>query len=167
MAERPSQWGQDTRESILEQLSDGKSLREICSAPGMPSDRLVRKWAALDADFGPQYVRAREAGMDAMADEIIAIADDTAGDIKVTSDGKEVVNQEAINRSRLRVDARKWIMSKIAPKTYGDKLDLNHSGSIGTMDEAAVDARLLELLRQAGGAATSGAKAADHSDDAA
>jgi hypothetical protein len=167
MAERPSQWGQDTRESILEQLSDGKSLREICSAPGMPSESLVRKWATNEADFGAQYARAREAGMDAMADEILAIADDAAGDIKVTSDGKEVVNQEAINRSRLRVDARKWIMSKIAPKTYGDKLDLNHSGSIGTMDEAAVDARLLELLRQAGGAATSGAKAADHSDDAA
>ncbi len=162
-----SKWGDDTRAAIIEQLSEGKSLRSICEQPDMPTEALVRKWARLDADFGSQYAHAREAGMDAMADEILAIADETSLDTKTTADGKTVVDQEAINRSRLRVDARKWIMSKIAPKTYGDKLDLNHSGSIATMDESAVDARLLELFRQAGGHSASGEEATNKGDDQA
>ncbi|WP_425280324.1 hypothetical protein [Sinorhizobium fredii] len=151
-----SQWGVETREQILEKLSIGKSLREICSAEGMPSESLARKWVMQDEDFGAQYARAREAGMEALADEILQIADSQEGDILKTEDGREIVNHDAIQRARLRVDTRKWLMSKIAPKKYGDRLDLNHSGSIDTMPDSAVDARLAFLLGKAGIAPVAG-----------
>jgi len=153
-----SAWDDNTRAYITEQLALGRSLRDICREKDMPSEGLVRKWARTEDEFGTQYARAREIGMDALADEILEIADDTQRDFKTTADGKEIVDQEAINRARLRVDARKWIMSKIAPKTYGEKLDLNHSGSIATLSESAVDARLAQLLGKAGGDAASGAE---------
>jgi hypothetical protein len=151
-----SQWGQDARDDILDKLSIGKSLREICSVKGMPSESLVRKWVMQDEDFGAQYARAREAGMEALADEILQIADSQEGDVFVKEDGTEIVNHDAIQRAKLRVDTRKWIMSKIAPKKYGDRLDLNHSGSIDTMSDSAVDARLAFLLGKAGIAPVAG-----------
>lgn len=58
--------------------------------------------------------------MEAMAEEILEIADDGLNDFKQV-DGRQVVDQENINRSRLRVDTRKWLMSKLAPKKYGDR----------------------------------------------
>jgi uncharacterized iron-regulated protein len=63
-----------------------------------------------------------------MLEEIIDIADDNSQDMTTDKDGNEVVNHDVIARARLRVDARKWAMSKLAPKKYGDKLDVNHGG---------------------------------------
>jgi len=59
----------------------------------------------------------------------------------------ETVNPEVIGRSRLRVDTRKWYLSKVLPKIYGDKLQTEHSGTIGTTDlsDAALTQRLAEL----------------------
>nr|WP_134952469.1 hypothetical protein [Sinorhizobium meliloti] len=91
--------------------------------------------------------------MEALGDEILQIADSQEGDIIKTEDGREIVNHDAIQRAKLRVDTRKWIMSKIAPKKYGDRLDLNHSGSIDSLSDDAIDARLLKLLGKAGTAA--------------
>ena len=126
-----SQWNDETRKYILDKLSAGLSLRSICEDENMPSESLVRKWAIEETEFGARYIRARELGMDAMADELLAIADDRSKDTKILEDGREVVDQEAINRSRLRVDARKWIMSKIAHKKYGDKITTENTGPNG------------------------------------
>lgn len=156
MPKPASQWGDDTREVILDKIAEGKSLRDICSAEGMPSESLVRKWAVQNEDFGAQYARAREAGMEALADEILDIADSQEGDILTTEDGREIVNHDAIQRAKLRVDTRKWLMSKIAPKRYGDKLDLNHSGSIERLTDDALDARLAFLLGKARGGNNTG-----------
>lgn len=80
------------------------------------------------AGFSAQYARARDIGLDAMADEILEISDDGTNDWmeKEGRDGTThyVVNGEAMGRSRLRVDTRKWLLSKIAPKRYGDSLTL-------------------------------------------
>lgn len=151
-----SQWGQDTRDAILDKISVGKSLREICAVKGMPSESLVRKWAVQDEAFGAQYARAREAGMEALADEILQIADSQEGDVLVTEDGREIVNHDAIQRAKLRVDTRKWLMSKIAPKKYGDKLDLNHSGIIERLSDDAINARVSFLLGKVGAGEASG-----------
>ena len=151
-----SKWGNDTRDVILDKIASGKSLRDICSAEGMPSESLVRKWSIQEDDFGAQYARAREAGMEALADEILQISDSQEGDVLKTEDGREIVNHDAIQRAKLRVDTRKWLMSKIAPKRYGDKLDLNHSGSIERIPDDAIDARLAVLLGKAGIASAPG-----------
>ena len=126
-----SQWNEDTRQYILEKMSAGNSLRSICEDESLPSEVLVRKWARNEPEFGTQYALAREMCMEALADELLFIADDCSKDKTILEDGREVVDHEAINRSRLRVDTRKWIMSKIAHKKYGDKLTTESTGPNG------------------------------------
>jgi hypothetical protein len=116
--------------TICEQLIEGKSLRQICEQPGMPNKATVLRWLADDkkSDFRDQYARAREMQAEAMAEEIIEIADDGRNDWMevLGKDGDTVgwrVNGEAVQRSRLRVDARKWLMSKLLPKKYGESKD--------------------------------------------
>lgn len=112
------------RGEILRRLEDGESLRAICRTEGFPSRSAVREWAAsVDEgdEFPSQYARAREIGWEKMADEILAISDDTINDTIFTETG-EKPNAEWIARSRLRVDSRKWLLSKMLPKVYGDKV---------------------------------------------
>lgn len=78
-----------------------------------------------------QYTRAKEESADAMADEILDIADDGSNDYMTVTYGeeeREVINHEALQRSKLRVDTRKFLMAKMKPKRYGDKLDLTTDG---------------------------------------
>jgi hypothetical protein len=95
----------------------------------MPTETAIRKWAIKDYNgFGSQYAISRQIGLDAMADELLGIADDGRNDFMVDDQGKRLPNMEHINRSRLRVDARKWYLSKLAPRRYGEKVDVNVGG---------------------------------------
>jgi len=76
------------------------------------------------------YTRACEDRADLMADEILEIADNISGDMIILKDGREVIDNAVVNRDRLRVDSRKWLLAKLQPKKYGDKLDVAHSGSV-------------------------------------
>lgn len=100
----------------------------------MPDKATVFRWLVANEPFRDQYTLAREAQADTLFDEMLEIADDGSADYKLTNrDGGPdvVVDSEHIQRSRLRVDTRKWQASKLAPKKYGDKLDLNHGGEVG------------------------------------
>lgn len=127
---RPSDYLPEVAEDICNLLMDGESLRSICKRPGMPSIRAVMYWLQKHEDFVQQYVRAREVQADLLAEEILEIADDSAGDVVIDDEGREQTNHERVARSRLRVDARKWYASKLAPKKYGDKIDANVSGGL-------------------------------------
>lgn len=124
--------------TICEQLIEGKSLRQICEQPGMPNKATVLRWLADEkrAVFRDQYARAREMQAEAIADEILEIADDGRNDWMeiVGKEGDTVgwrVNGEAVQRSRLRVDSRKWLLSKMLPKKYGETKDANEdSGDV-------------------------------------
>lgn len=113
---------------ICKQLADGKSLRETCEGDGMPSEATVRSWALDDIQgFAAQYARAREIGYERLADEILRIADTPEVGIKTTTkaSGVETVEGDMIEHRRLRVDARKWMLAKMLPKKYGEKLELS------------------------------------------
>lgn len=69
-------------------------------------------------------------GMDEMADEIVEISDETGKDTLTDADGNDRPNTEWISRSKLRVDSRKWLMSKVAANLYGDKLDVAVTGDV-------------------------------------
>lgn len=139
-----SKFTQEIADKICEELStSSKSLRTICKQHGMPAVRTVLNWlsegekAEKEDDkmklFLHQYARAREAQADFLAEEIIEIADDGSNDLMTITKGDvsyEVENKEVTNRSKLRVDARKWVASKLKPKKYGDKLDLSHAGEL-------------------------------------
>jgi hypothetical protein len=96
----------------------------------MPHEATVRNWALDDREgFSTQYTRARELGYMAMADELLEVADDGKNDWMERQGDEEqklyVLNGEHVQRSRIRVDTRKWLLSKALPKVYGDKIDID------------------------------------------
>lgn len=128
-----SKYSDDLAARICDEIAEGRSLRDICSDEEMPDKATVLRWLAANEQFRDHYARAREAQADAIFDEILDIADDARNDWmerRGEEDAGWVANGEHIQRSRLRIDARKWMAGKLQPKKYGDKLDLNHSGGI-------------------------------------
>jgi frataxin-like iron-binding protein CyaY len=120
---RPSGYTQEIGDSICDRLAEGESLRSICRDDAMPAMSTVFRWLATDESFAEQYARAREEQADALADEIVAIADES--DVATKVDGEQVtlaLDATAIARNRLRVDARKWVAAKLKPRKYGDKI---------------------------------------------
>lgn len=131
MAERgrPTAYSKELGDLICERLAEGLTLLAVCRADDIPvAASTVRGWA-IDPDhpFSAQYARAREVGYLQMADELAEIADDGRNDFTTKMLGEvevSVVDHDVIARSRLRVDTRKWLLSKALPKIYGDKLEL-------------------------------------------
>ncbi len=120
---RHAVYGQDTRDEICRRISIGESLISICKSEGMPDKSAVLGWLFKEPDFVAQYARAREAQAEHYLDEIIEISDDSVLDTEMGEDGIERTNHEVVARARLRVDTRKWAMSKLAPKKYGDRIE--------------------------------------------
>jgi hypothetical protein len=95
----------------------------------MPAQSTVYLWL-LNPDmkeFSEKYARARATQAEVMFDELLEIADDSSEDLLITKMGP-MENKEFVNRSRLRVDTRKWYLSKVLPKKFGEKLDLTTDG---------------------------------------
>jgi|SRR5450631_1318421 len=135
---RPSKFTAALAVRICERLATGETLRAICRDDDMPAAPTVCLWA-LTEPFAEQYARAREIGYTLMADEIIDIADESRGDTYKDSNGAIRTDQEVVGRARLRVDTRKWLLSKCLPKIYGDKQQVEVSGTLGIaelLDEA-------------------------------
>ena len=113
---RPSIYSEELAARICERLAAGESLRKICADDDMPDRSTVRAWALDNPTFSAQYARAREIGWTDIAEDLLDIADDKLGDPQ---------------RDRLRVDTRKWLLSKMLPKVYGDKQQHEVSGPDG------------------------------------
>lgn len=133
---RPTDYTSELAGVICGQIAEGRSLRAVCEADNMPDKSTVFRWLAKDQAFRDQYARAREAQADAMAEEILEIADDSSGDVTEDSQGNERANSEFVNRSRLRVDARKWLLSKMAPKKYGEKLAIGGAEGLPAIQQS-------------------------------
>lgn len=111
------------------------SVRSICLREDMPHRDTVYGWLLVHKDFAALYGKAMELRADQMFDECLEIADDTSDD-KVVHEMEagapvETVDREHIARSRLRIDTRKWMAGKMAPKKYGDRLVNEHVGKDG------------------------------------
>jgi hypothetical protein len=126
---RPSTYSQELADTICGRMAEGESLRSVCRDDQMPAISTVMLWRNHNAKFSEQYARAREMLLDVRADEIIDIADDGRNDFmeREIAEGVviKVVDHEHISRSKLRVDTRKWELSKLVPKRYGDKIEVN------------------------------------------
>lgn len=119
-----SLYTQELADAICERLESGCSLRKACEDAKGGSVQAVLRWTkdASCIGFAEQYARARETGYRTLADQIIEISDDASNDVIDTEHGPKA-NPEVVARSRLRVDSRKWMLSKMLPKIYGDKLE--------------------------------------------
>lgn len=118
-------------EEILEYIEDGKSLRSILLSSDMPSSRTFFKWLDEDKDKVKRYARATEIRAENIFEDMLEIADDGTNDFMTITKGDieyNVEDKEVTNRSRLRLDTRKWMLSKMQPKKYGDKLDVTSDG---------------------------------------
>lgn len=116
-------FSQDLADRICEMLAKGWTLRQVCREPDMPSPSNVIAWANEDRGpgFAEQYARARELGYQIMAEELVDIADNGTNDW-MEREGEAAIDHEHVTRSRLRLDTRKWLLSKALPKIYGEKI---------------------------------------------
>ena len=123
---------------ILERIAQGETLRTICLDDGYPSPTTVISWYLHPDEnnrpgFTAAYERAERLGLELMAQDLLDISDDSGRD-KVTRvfKGKRitVIDQENINRDRLRVQTRQWFLERRLSKIYGDKVQHEHSGEI-------------------------------------
>lgn len=139
---RKTEYTPEIAAEICEAIENSsKGLDAICASnPEWPCGRTVRKWLSQQPSFVPLYAQAKMKQADFLVDEIMEIADDTSSDIivKKRQDGTEyeTANNEWINRSRLRVDTRKWIAAKLAPRVYGEKHQTDHNIAPGSLIES-------------------------------
>ncbi len=111
-----SEFSQQVADAICSRLELGESLRNICTDKDLPAPSTVIKWTSQFPEFREQYARARLVQAELMADEILSIADNL---------------REDPQSRRTRVDTRKWILSKVLPKVYGDAMQLRHADADG------------------------------------
>jgi hypothetical protein len=123
-------------------VSEGLSLRKACIKTGLDPARFLR---AVDADpeLAKQYARARQALLDKMADEILELAD---APVPVLDNG--ATDNALVRQRQLQVDTRKWFLSKLAPKIYGDRLDVSVSDTRISISGAlqAAQSRLVDVV---------------------
>ena len=124
---------QDIADTICKRIAEGESLRSICADDSMPCRFTVLKWLKDIDGFSIQYAQARESQMELLGAEILEIAEETPM-MTITfgeSGEKTCIDNAGIQRNRLRVDTRKWLMSKLAPKKYGDRVTQEVTGKDG------------------------------------
>lgn len=134
---RPSSFTQDLAGAILDRIANGESLRKICCDEAMPCQTTVYRWLRENTEFQQHYAHARELQADTLFDETIDIADDATNDwMERHGEDNEGwrENGEAIRRSQLRIDTRKWIAGQLRPKVYGPRVQQDHT--VNVSDEA-------------------------------
>ncbi|MBU6182674.1 MAG: hypothetical protein KGR46_07675 [Verrucomicrobia bacterium] len=109
---RPSIWSQELADQICERISNGETLRAVCRDIKIAPSTVI-EWTWKNKEFFEQYTRARQKQADAYADMIL----------------DEAFNSIDPQIGRLRVDALKWVASKLAPKRYGDKVEVEQTGT--------------------------------------
>ena len=139
----PSMYSEKLAQEICRHIADCVSLRTIAAMEGMPDVATIMRWLADETkpEFREQYARAREAQADKMAEDILAIADEECTMVRADKHGTKdddgegstqvVFDATAVARNKLRVDARRWLASKMAPKKYGDKVQAELTGAGG------------------------------------
>lgn len=146
---RPTDYTQELADLICSELAEGKSMRTVCALDGMPDKSTIFRWIRLYEEFRDQYTKAKEEGVEAWAEESIDIADNGSNDWMLTHDKDNdgyKVNGEHIQRSRLRIETRKWYASKLKPKKYGDRQQIDLTDKTDKPDEEELDARISQLI---------------------
>lgn len=124
--------------------SSSISVRELSSQDDMPCEVTIYKWLNDNEEFAKNYAHAKKSQLEYMANEIVDIADNAENDY-MRRQGRDddedsgwVTNGEAIQRSKLRVDTRKWLMSKLNAKKYGDKTQLTGADGEGPVEVSQI-----------------------------
>ena len=121
---RPTKFCKEMADMICRKVATTTNgLRRICSrSPELPHPDTIREWRLDYPEFSSQYAEAKRLQADLLAEEILDISDDDSLDEIIDDNGNVKLNAEYVQRSRLRVDSRKWIAAKLMPKVYGEKM---------------------------------------------
>ena len=107
---RPTKFSDELAATICRRLADGESLRRVCESPDMPSRESVRAWLRDNSDFRDKYAIARQDHADALSDEAMEAV-------------RGATDAASASVARVKLDAIRWIASKLNPKIYGDKIE--------------------------------------------
>ncbi|HFI6269077.1 TPA: DNA-binding protein [Escherichia coli] len=121
---RPHGYTEEKALEICELVADGQSINKISKMPGMPTRSTILKWFRDVPEFSDMYIRAKEIGFEVLADEIIDIAD-----------AAENIKKEELNRHHLMIETRKWLLAKLQPRKYGERVTQE---IVGSREEAPV-----------------------------
>lgn len=135
---RPTKYRESLAKAICIRLMLGESLNQICKLDAYPNKSTIFRWLASNDEFRDKYQRAREIQQETHLDELLEIADDGTNDWmeRLGKDGQSIgwqLNGEHVQRSKLRIDSRKWIMERMAARKYGDKKQVDLQSSDGSM----------------------------------
>ncbi|EPU3084371.1 DNA-binding protein [Escherichia coli] len=108
---RPHGYTEEKALEICELVADGQSINKISKMPGMPNRSTILKWFRDVPDFSAMYARAKEIGFEVLADEIIDLAD-----------AEENMDKDQLRRHQLMIDTRKWLLAKLQPRKYGERV---------------------------------------------
>lgn len=121
---RPHGYTEEKALEICELVADGQSINKIAKMPGMPNRSTILKWFRDVPEFSTMYARAKEIGFEVLADEIIDLAD-----AEVNTD------KDQLRRHQLMIDTRKWLLAKLQPRKYGERVTQE---IVGNKEEAPV-----------------------------
>jgi hypothetical protein len=122
---RPSEFTKEVGDKVCQQIANGLSMRSVCAPDEMPDMSTVFRWLRTDEEFCKQYARATEERTEAQNEMLLELGDE-AQELAQNVDPKAA--NAVVSAVKLKADNLKWVMSKMKPKKYGDKLDLTSGG---------------------------------------
>lgn len=127
---RPLKIHKDLVDEICERIARGERIKDICALDHMPAEWTLYAWSQRFPDFSQSLSQARKTQADHMAEELFSIIDDGSNDWmeRFNQHGQSVgwyLNGEAVQRSRLRFEGRKWLMGKFNPEKYGESVKVS------------------------------------------
>lgn len=110
---------------VIARVGNGMSLSKACVGDDwLPPRKTFEGWCDADALLAAEYARAREDRADAIFEACIEIADRQGSDV-ITVNGVDTIDHNVIARNKLMIDTRRWMLGKMQPKKYGEKLELS------------------------------------------
>jgi hypothetical protein len=147
---RRTAYSQALATQICATLAEGHSLAETCRLLNLPLPT-VKRWLFTRPQFRADYAQAREVRCDNWAEEIVDIADHRDGDYELTLKGNVYQVREAVHRSKLRMEGRQWVMSRLLPQQWGEKqqIDIKSDWALLSEDERRRKAdELIQMIRE-------------------
>ena len=138
MGRPPEVVPQDKADEIVVWISNGQTLRDYCRIEGNPAFRTIYDWLEKDKDFSARFAQARDVGGDVIAEEALSIIDTFP--IQAVSDSGNRLDAGHVAWLKNRAEMRLKLLAKWNPKKYGEKVGVEHSGSIA-LDTAILEAR--------------------------
>lgn len=138
---RPTIYNDELAIDICRKISSqSKGITRLCKEnPNFPDRSTIFEWRLTNPEFSDLYDKAKLAQIEVLHDDLIEISDDTSLDLVENDKGHMVCNNEFINRSRLKIDTRKWILERLAPKKFGTKQEMTRSEDDKSLMQKLID----------------------------